>query len=409
VVPIHASAVKAAHPDPVYYSGPSYVSTRILFGFGTLAMLDSVLADELAINDARRPLLISGRLDAAKPWQTSVCETIAAFGGETIENPTPNPTFESIAHLYKQARHFDADYIVAAGGGSVIDAAKAVAAMLAGGGDIRDILARNDKTLPAVPIIALPSTAGTGSEVTSSASIWDEQSKRKHSLAMPSLYPRIAIVDPELTVSMPRHVVAGTGLDALAHGIETAMSVNSDEESIGRAILAVQLINDNLESRLSDACSESNIEAVAQAAMEAGLGIARGQTTISHAISYPLTARYGVHHGHACSLSLGELLIFNAAVSDDDCLDTRGARHVKDVIGRILGALRVTSPQAARARIRRLIGSGGLKNFDEYAAFDLSVIANDVIHYDRFKNNPRSMNHDQLAGFIKKLAAGPAV
>jgi len=145
------------------------------------------------------------------------------------------------------------------------------------------------------------------------------------------------------------------------------------------------------------------MEKVFLASIYAGLSIAGAQTTISHAISYPLTSRYGIHHGHACALSLGALLRFNAGVCEDDCQDERGSNVVRSGIAQLCYALNANDAAAGEREILSLIRSVGLKTFNQYDRISLPVVADDVMHYDRFNNNPRRMSRFQLETLLTSL------
>lgn len=385
------------------FATPSYVPTRVSFGLGALAAFPDILASVARRTGARRLLLVTGRRSRAKPWQGVVRNCLAEYPHEIIENTISNPTFDSIGAILAAARRSGTELVIGLGGGSVLDTAKAVGALAPQKIGLRDALTQRDRTITGLPVIAIPTTAGTGAEVTPFATVWDDISKTKHSLAGDDIYPVAAIVDPALTESMPPAIAAGTGLDALAHGIESSWSVNATDESIRHGIAAVALINDHLETVTRHPFDAARRTPVARASLHAGLSIARGQTTIAHAISYPLTARFGVHHGHACALSLGALTSFNAAISADDCQDPRGPAHVRSVLQRIFTALRVSDEEAAERRVLSLIRRVRLRLLSDVPHVDLGVVAADVMTYGRFRNNPRAMQRDQLDALLSSL------
>jgi alcohol dehydrogenase class IV len=385
---------------------PSYVPTRVSFGVGALSALDLVLAGVAGGHKARCILLITGTRSPAKPWQEQVRDSVAAYRHIAAENRTSNPTIESITPILTRARAAGVELVVGIGGGSVLDTAKTIAALVRSEMTLRDALAEKPAVDP-VPFIAIPTTAGTGSEVTPFATVWDDAAKLKYSISGAKLYPAAAIVDPALTTSMPRAVAAGTGLDALTHAMEACWSVNANEESIREGLAAIALLANHLAASVHNPADIRRRALVSQASLHAGFAIARAQTTIAHAISYPLTVRYGVHHGHAVSLSVGPLARFNAAMTDADCQDPRGIAHVCDVLARVFDALGVPDGVAAEQRVLALVRSLGLKLFGDFREFDLETIASDVIAYDRFRNNPRAMSHAQLRDFLTRLRRGP--
>ena len=386
---------------------PAYVPTRVAFGIGALNAFDDVLAEVAEDHRARKILLITGARSLAKPWQERVRASVADYPHIVAENRISNPTIASISPILAAARTAGIDLVVGIGGGSVLDTAKTVAALARSDAALADALTRKPALDP-VPLIAIPTTAGTGSEVTPFATVWDDRAKFKYSIGGANLFPAAAIVDPNLTGSMPHAVAAGTGLDALTHALESCWSVNATEESIREGLAAIALLAEHLPAAVRNPDDARRRARVAEASLRAGLSIAKAQTTIAHAISYPLTVRYGVHHGHAVSLSVGALARFNAAVSDADCQHPRGAAHVRAILARIFDALGVADGAAAERRIVGLIRELGLKQFGDFPEFDLGVIASDVIAYDRFRNNPRAMRQDQLKAFLGALRGGPA-
>jgi alcohol dehydrogenase class IV len=385
------------------FATPSYVPTEVYFGAGALACLPELLADVTARLGATRVGVITGHIDPAKAWQVEALRALTDYSLVIAENRVSHPTLDSIQDVHAALRDRGVDLIVAIGGGSTLDTAKVVAALLRRPQPLMELLRSKDRLFPAVPLVTVPTTAGPGSEVTSSSTVWDDRSKYKYSLAAPSLYPRVSLIDPDLTASLPAAYVAGTGLDTLSHAVESAWSVNSTEESIPHGLRAVRLVAANLERLIRDPRDREARTQVSLAALEAGLSIAKAQTTISHAISYPLTARWGVHHGHACGLSLGALLAYNGRVRAEDCQDPRGLDHVRAVVDGVLRGLDAPTLETGEEFIRLVTQRIGLRTFDEYDAFDLGVIAADVVHYDRFRNNPRAMGRAELEQMLLRL------
>jgi phosphonate metabolism-associated iron-containing alcohol dehydrogenase len=199
-----------------------------------------------------------------------------------------------------------AEVIVALGGGSMIDAAKVLAASSGGFETVRRHLI--DKApLDAssiVPIIAVPTTSGTGSEVTSWATVWDAANGNKYSLAHPKLYPQTAVLDPALTVGAPRGLTLATGLDALSHSLESIWNVNGNPVSASFAVEAAREIIDTL-PLLLDRLNDIELRTrQARASMLAGLAFSNTKTALAHNISYDITLKNGTIHGIACSFSL---------------------------------------------------------------------------------------------------------
>lgn len=248
------------------------------------------------------------------PFDSLTSRLIAAAGTPThiINDIAPNPDCQLLA---AQCRRFantelSPEVIVALGGGSVIDSAKVFAAA---NGDFPKVL-RYLKTnegvseLSAIPIIAVPTTAGTGSEVTCWATVWDATETRKFSLSRENLYPEVAVIDPELMLGKSHGLTLSTGLDALSHALESIWNVNANPVSANDAVAAARAILDNLIQLLADLENLDLRCKIAEASMYAGLAFSNTKTAIAHNLSYPITLKYGVQHGIACSFTLPAIL-----------------------------------------------------------------------------------------------------
>lgn len=385
-------------------ASPSYIPTRIIFGLGALDQFDQLLLELMVEHKPTKILLLTGRRLATKPWQDVVIRSVAQHDHVVIENTQSNPTISSITQILNRARTENVDFVIGMGGGSVLDSAKVVALLAADQQTtLLDALNGTERNFRSLPMIAIPTTAGTGSEVTSFATVWDDLHKRKYSLASPEMYPLLSIIDPILTATLPTKLLASTGLDALAHAVESSWSVNSTQESLEYGLQAITLVMKSLEGLVRNLDTPDLRTKASLGSLYAGMAIAMGKTTISHAISYPLTAYYNLSHGYACGLTLGGLVRFNTGVSERDCQDPRGVNHVIHVIGRVHAALGVSTGKAAEERIQALIRALGLKLFHEHPDFEIDFITADVMSYERFGNNPRVMTQNQLMAFLESL------
>ena len=229
-----------------------------------------------------------------------------------INDIAPNPDCDL---LNEQCQRFtnltaNADAIIALGGGSVIDSAKVFAAA---NGDFHKVLhflkhREGGKTLGHTPIIAIPTTAGTGSEVTCWATVWDTKSARKYSLARTNLYPQTAVIDPCLMLGKSYNLTLATGLDALSHALESIWNINANPVSASHAVTASRTILQNLPRLLTDLGNIELRSSIAQASTFAGLAFSNTKTAIAHNLSYPITLGYGIQHGIACSFTLPVIL-----------------------------------------------------------------------------------------------------
>lgn len=246
----------------------------------------------------------------------------------TIDDIAPNP---DIALLQAQTARFaglkkQPAVVVALGGGSVIDSAKVFAAAR---GDFSAMEAYLKKqagaeTIKPWPLIAVPTTAGTGSEVTCWGTVWDHAAGLKFSLAHPGLYPESAIVDPDLMIGKPRDLTIQTGLDALSHSLESLWNRNANPVSMAHAITAARAVLSTLPLLANDLRSADLRERMARAATLAGFAFSNTKTAIAHSLSYPITLRHGVPHGIACSFTL-PMIIRSVAGEGGICAEGLGA------------------------------------------------------------------------------------
>ena len=229
-----------------------------------------------------------------------------------INDIAPNPDFELLseqAKLYSEIKN-KPEVIVALGGGSVIDSAKVFSAAENGFENIKNFLEtkKGGEDLSSTPIIAVPSTSGTGSEVTCWATIWDKKNSRKYSLAHEKLFPEVALIDPKLMMGKSYELTLVTALDALSHALESIWNINANTISANHATFAAKSILKILPTLLNDLTNINLRTEMASASLSAGLAFSSTKTAIAHNLSYPITLGWGVPHGIACSFTLPTIL-----------------------------------------------------------------------------------------------------
>ena len=230
-------------------------------------------------------------------------------------NTVPNPTFESCSELINFSLGKNFDGVIAIGGGSVMDASKSVmAAMGTDIDDIEELIKLKHLFNPHVPAIFIPTTHGTGSEVTMWGTIWDFQEGKKHSLSHPILYPDVAILDGNLTLSLSLDISLTTVLDSLSHCLESIWNKGKNSKSTEYAIRAINLIFDNIEELKANPLELSIRENFLNASNLAGLAFSKTKTAAAHSISYPLTIHFNIPHGIASSITLPALLRINESL-----------------------------------------------------------------------------------------------
>lgn len=226
-----------------------------------------------------------------------------------IDTVTPNPTTDYVESLLADHQHQHYDALVALGGGSVIDVAKAFAARLAKPRKtlyaMRGLLKVRSKL---TPIIAIPTTAGSGSEATVAAVLTDLSKGRKFAITDLSLIPTHAILDPTWLVGLPKAVAAQTGMDALTHAVEALLSRGATKQTDAYALEAMTLIHQHLQPSLKEPKPLESLTAMLKASHLAGLAFTRAYVGYVHAMSHPLSARYNTPHGLANALLLPKVL-----------------------------------------------------------------------------------------------------
>ena len=226
----------------------------------------------------------------------------------------PNPTVKNVDECAAVMRSVDADFAIALGGGSTMDCAKAACA-IAKCADSISLYHTGGKALSSesgIPLIAVPTTAGTGSEVTFVSVLTDEEKGMKAPLGNPLLLPKLAVIDPVLTYSVPPQITASTGLDVLCHAVEGFWSVHHQPICDALALDAAKRVFQYLPRAFENGADESAREQLCLASLQAGIAFSHPKTTGCHACSFPLTNRFHIPHGEACALTLDYFTRLNA-------------------------------------------------------------------------------------------------
>ena len=344
-----------------------YLPTKIILG-----RLEDEIKREVDLFQPRKVLLITGGQSMKKAGVIKkLTDCLSGYQISIFDGVKPNPGIETVSHAKQES-----DLIIGLGGGSVIDVAKVIAT------DLKK------------PCMAVPTTAGTGSEVTPFAALYDWEKKKKKSLMVN--FPNTAIVDYRLTLTLPLELVASSGIDALSQAIEAYWSIHSTPLSDVHAQRAIDLVVKNLKKSWEG--DQGAREKMSLAALEAGLAFSQTKTTAVHSVSYPLTIYYGISHGAACGITLPYFLAYNYNVSDKDCLDARGPDFVKKRIEEITRFLGAQDVKKAKETLLNLMKSIGLPAKID---FDTEVVVRDGFSPERVANNPRRLNETNLKSILK--------
>ena len=289
---------------------------KLVFGSGKRSDLAKYI-DEIG---GTRGVLVCGNSFC----KNGVADEFLSLGGgkivEIFSDIRPNPTTDNVNDCVRLMREVDADFAVALGGGSPMDCCKAACAIVRGDDKIEPYhsLGKPISAKEAIPMIAVTTTSGTASEVTNISVLTDINQNLKQPMNDPAMYPKIAVIDPELTLTVPPQVTASTGLDVLSHAIESYWSTLNQPICSACSIYAARLVFEWLEKAYTEPENLTAREKMAEASIVAGVAFSHPRTTGSHACSFPLTNIYGIPHGEACAFTLDYFVKFNAKHADSD-------------------------------------------------------------------------------------------
>jgi len=281
---------------------------RIVFGVGTVGQVGA----EAARLGLTRPLVVTDRGLAQTDIPGLVTKSLDAAGirWSLFSDVEPNPSIETVHRGLAAYTQAGCDGFVAVGGGSPIDAAKAIGILASNGGDLRDYFGADRVKRPTPPLIAIPTTCGTGSEVTQFAVVTDTAKKFKMGIGSPYNLPRVAVVDPNLLAKLPSRMVASTGMDALCHAVESYTSQAAQPVSDAFNLHAMELVGTHLRPAVANG-NLADLTGMAMASMLAGMGFNNTRTTLVHAMSHAVTGHAQVPHGIANAILLPYVLEFN--------------------------------------------------------------------------------------------------
>lgn len=289
---------------------------KLIFGNGKRHNI----ADYINEIGGTRGVLVCGKSFAQNGVADELLESARGKIKAVFCDVRPNPTTDNVDDCVRLIRETNADFAVALGGGSPMDCCKAACAIAKGNGFIREYHSggRPVSADEVIPMIALPTTSGTASEVTNISVLTDTEKNLKNPMNDPAMYPKIAVVDPELTLTVPPQVTASTGLDVLSHAVESYWSTLNQPICSACSVYAAKLVFKWIERAYNEPENSEAREKMAQASIVAGVAFSHPRTTGSHACSFPLTNIYGVPHGEACAFTLDYFIKFNADNADND-------------------------------------------------------------------------------------------
>ena len=342
-------------------------------------------------------LLKLGVLEGIEQALTQARIQFAIYSGVFTE-----PTVEFVEEGLEAYKENGCDFLLAVGGGSAIDTTKAIAVMATNAGSIENYRGANKVREKGAPLIAVPTTAGTGSEVTQFTIITDTKRDIKMLIASPFLIPQKAIVDPLLTLSMPRGLTAATGIDALTHAIEAYVSVKAQPMSDIFALSAIELISGNLRQAWSNGNNREAREKTMLGALQAGIAFSNSSVALVHGMSRPIGAYFHVAHGVSNAALLSVVTEFSL-IGDPE----RYARIARAMGENVEGLTALEAAELAAEAIARLIEDIEIPSLEELEVDEEKLdklalqMAEDAIASGSPANNPRQATKEEIVELYK--------
>jgi len=371
------------------------VPSTIHFGVGAVAEAGSE-AKQLG---ATKALLITDKVLASTGTIDPVTAALKAAGVETIvfDGVNSEPTIAHVREGVAMFREGACDILVACGGGSPIDVSKAVRVLATNKGSIEEFMGFNKIARPGVPLIAIPTTAGTGSEATMVTIITDTSRDVKMLIGSPFLMPAVALVDPAMTVKMPRGLTAATGLDALTHAIEAYVSVKAQPLTDILALSAIKKISRFLPQAWAN---PENLEARSETmlgALQAGIAFSNSSVALVHGMSRPIGACFHVPHGVSNAALLGVVMEFSLMGAPDRYADVAQAMGIDTKAMTLMEAA-----QAGSDTVKSMILDLQIPTLTKLGVTRekldtvVSKMAEDAIESGSPGNNPRKATRDEI-------------
>jgi alcohol dehydrogenase class IV len=290
---------------------------EILFGFGALP---EAATAAMGLG-ARRPLVVTDPWLELTPWPGTVVEGLRAQGAEPVvwSDVRPNPRASQILEGAQTYHSSGCDVIVAVGGGSVIDAAKGVALVVSNGGHVLEYEGVDRVRLPLPPVVAVPTTAGSGADVSQFCVVNDSDRRTKVTIVSRSLVPDVTVIDPSTHATVPEDVGAATAIDVLSHGVEAYFSRAAGPLTDSHALRSVELCARSLDRLAAgERLRHVQLEDMALASLEAGMAFSNAVLGAVHAMSHPVGGRYDSSHGQINGVLLSHVVRHNGVVMPPD-------------------------------------------------------------------------------------------
>jgi alcohol dehydrogenase class IV len=375
----------------------------LITGIGSVAQV----GDQAKKLGARKVLIITDKILNQTGLVEKVTVPLEAEGIQVaiIDEVIPEPPFENLEQIARGIRDQGYDAFIGIGGGSALDVTKALAVMMTNTGDVRELIGIEKVKNKGIPFILIPTTAGTGSEVTYNAIFTDIRDNVKKGIVSPYLLPDVAIVDAELTVTVPPHVTAATGMDALVHAVESYTAQRASELTDGIALHAIQLISRSIRTAVYNGKNLGAREDMAMGSLMAGISLGNAGVGAVHALAYPLGGKFKVPHGVANSLLLPYVMKYNAIANLEKFAQIANALG-ENIEGL---SLRDAAEVAVRAmaKLSRDVGIPSTLSEVGVTENDIPALAEEASKVDRLlNNNPRWLTVKEIDTIYREACAG---
>ncbi|MDC0661444.1 iron-containing alcohol dehydrogenase [Marinobacter sp. SS21] len=360
----------------------------------------------LASLGCSRPLIITDKMMVQLGYVERIQQCLAqhSLTADVFDDTVPEPTVSSIQSGVARVREGDYDCIIALGGGSPIDSAKAIGILGKFGGEMRDYKFPRLVNQVGLPIIAVPTTAGTGSEVTRFTIITDETNDEKMLCVGIGFMPVAALVDYNLTLSLPKRITADTGIDALTHAMEAYVSRKANPYSDSQALSAMRLIGPNLRRAYHDGADKAAREAMMLGSTLAGVAFSNASVALVHGMSRPIGAAFHVPHGLSNAMLLPSVTEFSIPAAADRYADCARAIGVANQADSTEVANRKLLDELHALNDELEVPSPELFGIDRSEFFELMpTMAEQALQSGSPGNNPRVPSAEEIIGIYRQL------
>lgn len=378
-----------------------FVKTDVTFGQDAVKELSRILEGY----GAQNVMVVYDKGVAAVGIADKVLDAIdqERFHVTTFDGVVPNPTNEVVAEAYALAQENHIDSFVAVGGGSPMDTAKAVNVLMSNGGDIMDYEGIGNVKKPTFPLIAIPTTAGTSSEITNVAALLDTKSVRKYVVIDNKIVADKVIADPEFTRTVPPSVTAATGLDAITHAVESYVSNEATYLTRYNSLRGLQIFHENLPRAYKDGNDMEARENMMLGCLVVGFGFSNANLGLVHAIAHTLSAHFGLAHGVANAAVLPYVTAFNAEKCPKEMIEMAKAIDLP------LTGNEDEDKYALSKELLRMVKEMGIRPLHEQGRerkiteADFDVIASDALKEGPMHFNPRQdVTKETIIGILQQ-------